>query len=242
MGLEKVVIIVGFDIIFINVVPLTHRVCIYFSIYIFDMASFIGVNMIKVIIFDYGNVVGNNPNTFIFKGVSKEFGIDCNEIEHAYRKLIPRSQKDQISEKDFWIVMSLSLGIDDPYKIREVWTKEYIKNSKIDKKVVSFVRRLRNWGYNVCLLSNMANFYREISLSKEIEKEFSEVFYSYQLGARKQEDGIYKIIVDKLHVEPQECIFIDDEEEALRNPREIGIETILYQSLDKLESELKEML
>jgi len=198
--------------------------------------------VIKTIIFDYGNVIGNNPSPFIFESIHYEFGVEYNTIKEVVAKLIPKSQIDLISENDFWNEVSRSLGICDSEKLKRVWMEAYIRNAKIDKEMISLIRELKNRGYKICLLSNIANIYRDSSLKKEIEKEIPTTFYSYNLKTRRPEKRIYELLIEKLGVEPKECVFIDDEEENLTVPEEIGMETILFKSSEDLRSELLKIL
>jgi hypothetical protein len=57
---------------------------------------------VKVIIFDYGDVIGKNPASYIFKAISRRFGIKSDEIKKEVSKFVPKLQKNHIPENVFW--------------------------------------------------------------------------------------------------------------------------------------------
>lgn len=84
--------------------------------------------------------------------------------------------------------------------------------------------------YKLGLLSNSgANFLSRIFEPWQVSL-FDEVVLSYQIGAAKPEPLMYTTIVEKLGVDPGECIFIDDQPRYLDGARDLGIKTVLFQN------------
>ncbi len=69
---------------------------------------------------------------------------------------------------------------------------------------------------------------------------FPVFFSSCFLGLRKPDEGIYRTVLQITQRAPDECIFIDDREVNLECPRELGIQTILFQDATQLKAELRE--
>ena len=46
------------------------------------------------------------------------------------------------------------------------------------------------------------------------------------MGMRKPEERIYKLTLEKLDVDPQNCVFLDDLGMNLKPAKELGIKTI----------------
>ena len=69
---------------------------------------------------------------------------------------------------------------------------------------------------------------------------FPVFFSSCFLGIRKPDEAIYQLALRVSHRNAEECIFIDDREVNLECPRELGIETILYQGVSQLRDALKQ--
>mgnify|MGYP001571440141 CR=1 FL=1 len=108
--------------------------------------------MVKAIIFDGGGVVVNQKSLMkkfikIFKPKDKEqFLIELN------RHIIPLC-KNKISEKEFWEKFAKFIKIPSNKVPKNLWTKDYEKLTKIDKRFMQFIKNLRK-NYKIGLISN----------------------------------------------------------------------------------------
>ncbi len=64
---------------------------------------------------------------------------------------------------------------------------------------------------------------------------------SHELGFIKPEKKIYEIALEKTNSNPEECLFIDDQERVLIPAREMGMKTIRFNSIVQLKEELREI-
>ena len=67
---------------------------------------------------------------------------------------------------------------------------------------------------------------------------FPVFFSSCFLGIRKPDEAIYRLALQATQREAAECLFIDDREVNLECPREMGLQTILYDSASQLRNVL----
>jgi HAD superfamily hydrolase (TIGR01509 family) len=49
-------------------------------------------------------------------------------------------------------------------------------------------------------------------------------------------------VTEKLNIKPEECVFIDDHEENLVPARQLGMHTILFQSITQMKRDLEKLL
>ena len=70
---------------------------------------------------------------------------------------------------------------------------------------------------------------------------FDDGIFSHEVGVRKPNPKIYEYALQKGQVEPSESIFIDDKPKMLEPAREIGITGLVFESPEKLESDLERM-
>jgi FMN phosphatase YigB (HAD superfamily) len=96
--------------------------------------------------------------------------------------------------------------------------------------------------YKLGLLSNAgANWLDQLFTPDQVGL-FDAVALSYQTGFVKPDPRAYQTIADRLGVEPDECIFIDDQERYCTAAREQGMQAIVYRSLEQLQAELSPLL
>ncbi|OGP84766.1 MAG: hypothetical protein A2Z08_02230 [Deltaproteobacteria bacterium RBG_16_54_11] len=101
----------------------------------------------------------------------------------------------------------------------------------------SFIVRLKDAGYKIGVLSNM-----EMAMMDYFNEQGYDMFdvtiFSCAEGARKPEQWIYKIALDRLQVMPRETVFIDDKEENIAAAVGLGIHGILFTSPGQVIKEL----
>ena len=194
----------------------------------------------KVLIFDFGDVIGFNPASQIFKSISKKFGVKSSLIRKVVSELAPKVQTNQLPEKLFWKEMSRRLGVRSDHELKKVWIKTYEKNVKLNQEVIDLLKRLRK-RYKLCLLSNTTTFHKKASFRKVLEKIFDVIIYSCDVGMRKPEKEIYLLLLEKIREDPKNCIIIDDKIENLKYPKRLGMKVIHFKSPKQLEVQLKKI-
>ena len=126
--------------------------------------------------------------------------------------------KGEISTKDFFEY--LKGYMDDDITLEE-FTNIYVNNNKFFTDTIEIIKKLKNLGYKVYLLSNL----KEIDYEKFIKhfdvSIFDEMFLSFKLDMLKPNDDIYQYVINKLNTKPENIYFFDDNKEnvdgAIRN-------------------------
>ena len=102
-------------------------------------------------------------------------------------------------------------------------------------EMVAVLDRLKADGYRIaCITNNVktgsgAGMARNIEKAEEIQEvlaRFEHVIESSVVGVRKPDPAIYLMACDKLGVEPQDCVFLDDLGINLKPARALGMATI----------------
>jgi len=196
--------------------------------------------MIKNIIFDLGNVLINfKPELFLLN-----FTEDQKKIT-AFVNKVPRSK----------IWFDLDRGKFSVNKAYEIFLKKYPENKELLEKFfednrwmemlnpitqnVEIVKLLKREGYNLYILSS---FIKEAFDYIESRYNFLSIFdgrvISYQEGVIKPEEEIYRILLKRYNLKPEECLFIDDHKIILEPAKELGMKVIHYQDSKDLREEL----
>lgn len=201
--------------------------------------------MIKVIIFDLGGVVIESA----FKPFSAEietlYDIPKEKVETIVRKHWNPLLRGEIKEGEYWKRFANDLNIKyEPKRFREIMLSFYV----LKNEVVKLLKRLKK-RYKIALLSNVSREWMEYTKQKYPMNElFDIILTSYKLRLAKPHSSkykndaeIYRVSLEKINIEPNECIFIDNNEQNLRPAKKLGIKTILFKNAKQLESALKKL-
>ena len=128
--------------------------------------------------------------------------------------------KGEISTKEFFEY--LKRYMDDNITLEE-FKNIYVNNNKFFNDTIEIIKKLKNLGYKVYLLSNL----KEIDYEKFIKhfdiSIFDELFLSFKLGMLKPNDDIYQYVINKLNTKPENIYFFDDNKENVEGAIKNGI-------------------
>ena len=191
--------------------------------------------MIKNIIFDVGGIILDDS----LENISKVYGKDMSEI---YKKVYVSGFQECILGKISMLDYLKRFKDDKDYKyISEILdpTKQKLFNPLI-KNNYEYICNLKNRGYHLYILSNLTKeTYDYLNSVIDINKFFDGAIFSYQVGLRKQEKDIFKLIINKYNLDLKETIFFDDKERNVKNAISVGINAKVFKSIDDIEKILK---
>lgn len=97
-----------------------------------------------------------------------------------------------------------------------------------------WIRRLMAAGYRTYLLSNFPDrIYRQAGEELSFVRDVSGAVFSYTVKTVKPEPEIYKILLERYQLMPEECVFIDDRPENLETAHKLGMKTVLFTSYEQ---------
>lgn len=112
-------------------------------------------------------------------------------------------------------------------------------------KIWNLMRKLKEKGYGIYVLSN----YSEELFTLHTERlPFWELVdggvISYQIHQIKPDPPIYRHLMEKYQLKPEECIFFDDRAENTESARKLGMQAVTVEdgSEELLERELRKLL
>lgn len=199
--------------------------------------------IIKNVVFDVGQV--------LLEFNWRKFVDELNMSDDIKKKLINATIGSQkhwdehdrgiLSDEEF-ISSCIKTEPDIPEEIRY-----YMENvGKIVKEFdysTPLIRALKKMGYRVYILSNYGKTHFKYAL--EHMSFFDEVdgrVVSYEVGAVKPEQEIFKIFVDKYNLEPSECVFIDDRADNILASVKAGMSGIVFKDIKQVLLELDNIL
>lgn len=188
--------------------------------------------MIKAIIFDcFGVLVGRGfEETYRTAGgdpvADREFIADC----------LGQTNLGVISQADFNAAMANKLDIT-----QERWQEVLHQVEQPNMALLAYAKELRGQ-YKLAVLSNANRGLIEYIESIGGENCFDDVIVSAEVGLIKPDPAMYQYAAERLGVEPQECVFVDDRQALLDPAKALGMKTILYKDFEQAKAELEAVL
>jgi len=201
--------------------------------------------MIKAVIFDFGSVlVKGGEWKIIYKSIAKALKIPLRKIRDITRPLREKWSKSTIDEKTFWQEIEKKAGKRLPSGFRkDFWERPYKKRAKDVKASWKILKVLKKRGFCLALLSNIipptvkAN--KEVGRYKRLKKlGFETLVLSCEVGCRKPEPKIYKVVLKRLKLPAKECLFVDDVSANIKAAKRLGMRGIHFKNPKQLKRDL----
>lgn len=197
--------------------------------------------MIRTIIFDIGNVL----TVFGWKDFLRSFGFDAETEEKVGRATMDSQFWNEFDRGQLTDEQMLAGFIrNDPSvekEIRQIFANLHGILTKADY-AIPWIRELKEKGYQVLVLSNFSD---KVARENPDALDFLEYvdggILSYRDGVIKPDPAIYRLLIDRYGLKPEECVFLDDIRKNLDAAKKFGIHTILFQNVDQAKEELKKL-
>jgi len=198
---------------------------------------------IKAIIFDIGGVLqlkekqrksfDQKHSSGIHEEAAKKLNIDLDQYFDSIDTLYAKSIEGKISKKELLKQLSSNLN-STPKKIEELFFNLYKKEFHLNKQLFKQAIKLKKNGYKISILSDQWHLSKAVHFPKILQKNFHPSIISCDVGIRKPNPKIYKLILKKLKLKSEQCLFIDNQEWNIAPANKLGIKTILFKSNKQL--------
>jgi 2-haloacid dehalogenase len=198
-------------------------------------------NHLSAIVFDFGGVLFDWDPRYLYR---QYFPGD----EHAMESFLDEIQfnewnrRQDIGRPFHEAVIELSqkfpqyAGLIDAFNTR--WEETL---AGIFPQSVAILERLYRAGYPLYALSNWSEEkFRIVRQRYDFLNWFDEIVISGEAGLAKPDPEIFRHFLKKIHREAQECLFIDDAAMNIAVAKDLGFQTLHFQSAEMLASDLSE--
>ncbi|MDE1856510.1 MAG: HAD family phosphatase [Candidatus Micrarchaeota archaeon] len=194
--------------------------------------------MIKLVVFDMGGVIINFSEADYFNYLSKTFGIPYKKVQRTLDPLITRMEYGRLSQERFERLASDALKLPR----RDLsWVKVYEVQATVNRKMLDLAERI-SLRYKIALLSNVSMSRYLVATERFVpERIFGRRFVSYRIHMRKPESRIYRYVLGKMGVKPEEAVFIDDMPANVKGARSVGMHAVRFKGYDNTVAELKRL-
>ena len=179
--------------------------------------------MIKAVIFDcFGVLVTSSYEPFKVK----YFGADQQKID-KFIEIEDRSSRGEITLDEAEIEFAKLAGIST-----QRCALELAQNPR-NSQLLEYIREKIKPKYKVGLLSNVAkDRLADLFLPEDIEL-FDDIVLSFQVGLAKPDPKIFLLASERIGVDPEECLFVDDLSKYLEGAQKVGMQTILFKNTEQ---------
>lgn len=195
--------------------------------------------MIKTILFDLGNVI----IPFDFKRAYSRLQPLCNypvtEIPQRMRgtDLVSRFESGLVGSerfvKEFSALLELRISYDE---FCDLWTSVFLPEPLIQESLLESLRRR----YRLMILSNTNPIhFHMIRANYPLLGHFDHCVLSYEVGALKPSEEIFRAAVGHAGCAASECFFTDDLAVNVEAARKHGMDAVQFHSAAQLDEELK---
>lgn len=195
--------------------------------------------MVKAIIFDMAGVIFSRAPTGVERYIQPIINKPSEEIINELKKSEFRDFLcGKIDEDTYWESIIKRTGWDIGV---ETLKKLIRKHMKPIEGVLDIIKTLKNKNYTLCLLSGHTKEWTEyLNESYNYEIYFNAIIYSFQVGYNKPDRRIYNYVLNEIKTNPEDCIFIDDNDKLLEPAKKLGMKTIHFDNAKQLKEELAE--
>lgn len=153
--------------------------------------------------------------------------------------IVESSMLGHLTPVDFHQAICAKIQVDVAFdQFIEIWNRLLVEN----KPMASFVEEL-GLSHRLILASNTDAIHIAHSMEHfRVLRQFERYFLSNEMGLLKPDPAYFQYILDELKIPPTDCIFIDDRPENVLSARSLGINGLVFESMDKLKSDLSKIL
>ena len=182
----------------------------------------------KALIFDFFGVVCSEISPFWFE---EHFAEKGKELREQY---VRPADEGRISQKELFEELAALANVS-PEEIEKDW----LAHVRFNDELISFIRELKA-EYKIGLISNATSpfFHTVMALSGTIDL-FGAVVVSSEVGHAKPEPEIYKIMLSRMEVNPEEALMIDDGQANIDGAKRVGMAGHLFTTVQELRDMLR---
>lgn len=200
--------------------------------------------MIKAIIFDFGSVIYKTDWKSFSKEFFDNFGFEIAIAETKDQELIRIYKDSDIGKEDYKkFFLRLNPNIKDLDEVLDFYKKGYGKHKKVNEELVSLIKELKK-KYLLIGFTDIKKEHYAANVESGIYRGFERIFTSFEFGVLKSDEKAFELLkkeLEKLELEPKECIFIDDHLPNIENAKNFGFETIHYTEFPEINKLKKEL-
>jgi len=197
---------------------------------------------IRAVIFDMGGVFIRTEDQTPRQRLAERLGLPVKKLlfEVFDSPSANLALVGKIDEHEHWQNIGNALGLagDDLAHFR----REFWAGDRWDKEIIDFLRSLRP-AHKTALLSNAWSGLRRVLTEIYPSMDAFDVqVISAEVGLAKPDSAIYRLVLERLGVEPQQAVFVDDFIENIEAANALGIHAVRFTSAAQALTDVRALL
>lgn len=181
---------------------------------------------IKAVVFDVGGVLCE------WQEICNEFAREIKVNEESFLKIFikhsfdPKTGSDLglITTDEFFVRLTDDLGV--PEKAKD-WRRRFVPGFTRIEPTYVLVNELKG-KYKLALLTNSKMDLWDEWKEGRLRENFPIIVDSAEVQAIKPDEKIFRILLGRLELKPEECLFIDDTKDYVQAAEKLGFKTIHF--------------
>ena len=197
---------------------------------------------IQAIIFDIGGVLVRTVDRAPRQALAEELGMSARDLEELVfgGESGRRAQLGQISEAEQWTYACQQVGW--PVERLVEFYQRFFASDRLDSQLLDYIRGLRP-AYKTGIISNgMSGTRSMLEGPWGMAPLFDVVVISGEAGIMKPDPRIYLLALQRLEVQPEQAVFIDDFAHNIAGAEAIGMRGIHFRDPAQALAELSALL
>ena len=184
--------------------------------------------MIKNIVFDLGRVmVEFDPVAYL-----RTFGYPEETVQELHEIIFGRDWYLH-DRGDYRTIEDLRAALVKKYpayqaELTAVLRGDWVKIHYLKTDTADYMAELKRRGYGIYILSNLSVESYEFIRRYDFFRKVDGGVFSYQENSCKPEEKIYRVLLDRYGLVPDETIFLDDNPDNIVEANRLGIHGILF--------------
>lgn len=195
---------------------------------------------LRAVVFDYGMVLTGPPNREAHDTLLRLTGLSADQFEPLYWADRHAYDTGDLTSLAFWQKLNQDAGLNLSSDVIDelnrqdarMWTTE-------NPAMLAWQQQLKQHGLRTAILSNMGDsVYESVERTFAWIHRFDVLIWSYQVRLAKPDPAIYRLLLDRLGCKPEEILFLDDKRENIDAARSLGINALLFSTVQQLRADL----
>jgi epoxide hydrolase-like predicted phosphatase len=194
---------------------------------------------IKAIIFDIGGVLEITPNLELDKKWEQKLDLKPGELNQRLGDVWRGGSVGMISIEQVHTSIGEIMGWSEAQVnefMLDIW-REYLGTFNVE--LAEYFRSLRP-KYQTAIISNSFVGAREKEAEHyQLDTICDFILYSHEVGLRKPDPKIFRLACERLGLQPNEVIFVDDHHEVYASAQAMGMHCIEYKDNAQVIAEIE---